>query len=155
MKTQNKILLTLCAGILVLALLQSASAHNYRSYNYGRYGDYDRSCRYFDRGDLKWHTNKVCEWVENGDGWREETQRARAVVWQANSYDMRYNIHAGRSSGDAFYYHYGDKSETSPSDWRYKHAFDPRIDNEYVMGYGYYYYEPRYDYQTKTYNWRF
>jgi hypothetical protein len=148
----SKVILAICAGILVLSLLQSVDAYTHRTY---RYGEYDSSCRYFDRGDLKWHTDKVCEWVERGDGWREETIRARAVVWQANSYDMRYNIQAGRSSGDAFYYHYGDKSETKPSDWRYKHAFDPRIDNEYVMGYGYYYYEPRYDYETKTYNWRF
>ncbi|MBS3077759.1 hypothetical protein J4233_05845 [Candidatus Pacearchaeota archaeon] len=175
MKIQNKIFLALCAGILVLTLMQSASVSAYTYYDYSpmygtrlsagfgsspyRYGnyvyDYDSSCKYWDNGALKLRTDKVCEWVENGDGWREEVQRARAVVWVTDSYDARYNIQAGRSSGDAFYYHYGDKSATSPSDWRYKQAFDPRIDNEEVMGYNYYYYEPRYDYATQTYNWRF
>lgn len=148
----KKTLMLIFAGLLVISILGSADASRYRSH---RFGDYDSSCRYWDDNALKWKTDKVCEWVENGDGWREETQRARAVVWQANSYDIRYNIQAGRSSGDAFYYNYGDKSQTKPSDWRYKRAYDPRVDNEYVMGYGYYYYEPRYDYQTKTYNWRF
>ncbi|MFH1802481.1 MAG: hypothetical protein ABH864_03440 [archaeon] len=141
------------AGILAFAFLQSVSAYSYQTYRYG--GDYDRSCEYFDYGELEWKTNKVCEWVENGDGWKEETIRARAVVWQSNSYDARYNIQSGRSSGDAFYYHYGDKSATSPSDWRYKTAYDPRADNTYVKGYGYYYYQPRYDSQTGTFNWRF
>jgi hypothetical protein len=161
----KKILMGIFAGILAMAFLQSASAYSFQtnwetnSYNYGRYDygnyDYDSSCKYFDYGELKVRTDRVCAWVEDGDGWREETIRARAVVWQADSYDARYNIQSGRSSGDAFYYHYGDKSETSPSDWRYKTAYDPRVDNEYVMGYNYYYYEPRYDSETKTYNWRF
>ncbi|MBU0907215.1 MAG: hypothetical protein KKE05_03605 [Nanoarchaeota archaeon] len=154
----KKIILAMCAGLLVLGFLQSASAYTYTYGNYNSYGnrgDYDSSCRYFDYGDLEWHTDRVCQWVEAGDGWKEETIRARAVVWQSNSYDNRYNIQFGRSSGDAFYYHYGDKSETSPSDWRYKTAFDPRVDNTYVKGYGYYYYQPRYDYTTGAYNWRF
>lgn len=173
---KGKILFVILAGILALSFLQGAAA--YTSYDYSpryggaiyvgagsddydyRYGrnfdvDYDSSCKYLDYGALKWKTDRVCAWVENGDGWREETLRARAVVTQANSYDARYNIQSGRSSGDAFYYHYGDKSETKPSDWRYKTAFDPRVDNEYVKGYGYYYYEPRYDSTTKTFNWRF
>src|SRR3989338_444644 len=98
MKIQNKIFLALCAGILVLTLLQCASAYaTYKYYpSYGsklsagfgsspyRYGnyvyDYDSSCKYWDNGALKLRTDKVCEWVENGDGWREEVQRARAVV---------------------------------------------------------------------------
>ena len=154
MKSQNRILLAICAGILALAFLQSASAYVYTYGNY-RYGDYDSTCKYWDDGELEWRTDRVCQWVENGDGWREETQRYRAVVWQSNSYDARYNVQAGRSSGDAFYYHYGDKSETSPSDWRYKTAFDPRVDNTYLKGYNYYYYQPRYDYETKTFNWRY
>ena len=138
--------------LLALSALQSVDAYTYRTYSFG---DYDSSCKYWDYNEFKWRTDRVCQWVENGDGWREEAQRYQAVVWQANSYDMRYNIQSGRSSGDAFYYRYGDKSETKPSDWRYKTTFDPRVDNEYVKGYGYYYYQPRYDYTSGTYNWRF
>jgi hypothetical protein len=143
----------LVAGMLALALLQSVAAYTY----YGSWnGDVDeeRYCSYWDNGELEWKRDRVCEWMNTGD-WKERTIRTRAAVWQSNSYDMRYNIQAGRSSGDAFYYHYGDKSETSPSDWRYKTTFDPRVDNEAVKGYGYYYYQPRYDYATQTFNWRF
>ena len=148
----KKIMLTIFAVLLALSIPGNVDAHIYRTYGYG---DYDVSCKYWDDNSLKWKTDKVCQWIENGDGWREEVKRARAVVWQANSYDMRYDINFGRSSGDAFYYNYGDKSKTKPSDWRYKRVFDPRIDNEYVMGKGYYYYQPRYDYASGTYNWRF
>lgn len=119
-------------------------------------GDFDEEayCRYWDHGDLEWDRDRVCEWINKGDR-REQVLRTRAAIWQSNSFDNRYNIQSGRSSGDAFYYHYGDKSETKPSDWRYKRAYDPRVDNERVMGHGYYYYEPRYDPDTGTYNWRF
>ncbi|MFX0211583.1 MAG: hypothetical protein ACFFDT_36735 [Candidatus Hodarchaeota archaeon] len=170
----------LLAGILALAFLQSAGA--YASYDYSpRYGgrlyvswddddyydrydygygeryyyDYDPACKYWDGNALKWRNDKLCEWIENGDGAREEQLRYNAVAWQGNSYDWRYNIQSGRSSGDAFYYHYEDKSETSPSDWRYKTAFDPRVDNTYVKGDNYYYYQPRYDSESGTWNWRF
>lgn len=175
----KKIFMTALAGILVFGFMQAVSAayatytyypnnaanlhisldddYGYRggvySYGAGRLGDYDSSCRYFDRGDLKWHTNKVCQWVENGNGWKEETIRARAVVWQSNSYDDRYNMNSGLPSGIAFG---GDEQPAQDySNWRYKHAFDPRIDNTYVMGNGYYYYQPRYDLNTQTYNWRY
>lgn len=150
----KKIILGICAGILVLSFLQAASAYTFNAYNnYGNY-DYNPSCQSWDRGDLEWERDRVCEWMNTGN-WKERTIRTRAAIWQSDSYDTRYNIQSGRSSGDAFYYHYGDKSETSYSDWRYKTAYDPRVDNEAMKGYGYYYYQPRYDSQSGTFNWRF
>lgn len=170
----RKIVLGFVFGLVTLMLLQSVSAYvhyeysdNYRGrlyvgfnddHRYGRYygGDIDeeRYCRYWDRGRLEWRRDRVCEWVNKGD-WKERTQRTRAAIWQSNSFDNRYNLLGGQSSGDAFYYHYGDKGETKPNDWRYKRVYDPRIDNEYVMGKGYYYYKPRIDKETGTYSWRF
>ena len=75
------------------------------------------------------------------------------VYFLDHSFNDRYDITSGKSSGEAFcpgcvddYY--------KPSNWRYKQAYDFQRDAN--GGYGdKRYYAPRYDYKSGTYNWRY
>lgn len=116
----------------------------------GRPIGYYSTCYDYDYEDLRWERNPACDWIEDGEGWREEYIRARAAVRQSNDFDDRYNIAYGRDSGDVFYYDDYD-SEGSYSNWRYKEAYDPRV----YGSTGSNYYSARYDPETKTYNWRY
>ncbi len=82
----------------------------------------------------------------------EYLQKSRAVRFLENSFNARYDNVAGKTSGDAFYYDY-DTGGKSSTNWRYKEAYDYRVDgrdsNED------YYYKPRYDSQSGDYNWRY
>jgi hypothetical protein len=170
----NKIFPLAIFAVFFLALaLQSVSA--YASYNYypnSGYGEFSLSFHdknhenynyygsnhdgyYWDNEDLKWRKDPVQEWINNGDGWREQVKRARAVNFLVTSWDERYAMASGKTTGEVFSYNDGatDTKAESSTNWRYKEAYDPLVHG--VDSYKNYYYEPRYDSQTQTYNWRY
>ena len=127
--------------------------------SYYGYSAYDRDYQVYnwDDNDLRWEKDPVNAWIQDGDGWREETFRARTVDEVIGSYENRYALSYGRSSGDVHYYdrYTPDLDEAKPSNWRFKEAYTPEAygrDAYYGNGY---YYEPRYDYDSETFNWRY
>jgi|SRR3989344_646036 len=78
--------------------------------------------------------------------------RYQAYDYLITSHFWRYDIAYGRDSGDVFYYD-NYYTEGKPSNWRYKEAFVPSC--RYNDCSGGYYYEPRRDYQSGTWNWRY
>lgn len=124
--------------------------------DYGYDGYYDHNYIYYwDDYDLKWKKDPISAWINKGD-WRERTKRARAVEFLMKSWDERYAMASGRETGEVFSYTDGatDTVAESSSNWRYKEAYDPLVHGD---GYGgeNYYYQPRYDADSQTYNWRY
>lgn len=126
-----------------------------KDYGYNGYYDGFSTIYYWDDYDLKWRKDPISAWINKGD-WRERTKRARAINFLIRSWDERYAIASGRETGDVFSYTDGAKDTVAESstNWRYKEAYDPLVHGD---GYGgeNYYYKPRYDSQTQTYNWRY
>jgi hypothetical protein len=131
-------------ALVVLALaLQSASAYAY--YDYSPY--YDKAYIYV--GAHKPYYNYDRNWEERAQLWR-------AAIWTADSYDRRYNVASGKASTDVFYHDPYDYDNYYPnSNWRFKTAYDPRIHGQGSADNYYYYYKPRHNYQTGTFNWRY
>lgn len=178
MKTKN-IILAICAGILVLTLLQSTSAYyshesypaySYNSFHYSYTPSFAVSSSYspddyYDKYPAIYRKFKysgtsedpVVKWVSQGADFEEKVKRARAAVWLAESHDWRYNLASGRTSGEVFSYTDGatDTEAQSSTNWRYKEAYDPRVFGPQTGYTDNYYYQPRYDSETGTYNWQY
>jgi len=157
-------------GLLVLFLLAGdVSAYIYRtgyespfvSYHYDQYprdaftyinlhefgDDYD------DDDICLWHSygGARVERFNNCDDW--DFQKRVGAAWLDYSSNLRYAQTFGRSSGDAFYYHYGQNENLADSNWRFKEAYNPVMhgvdrDNDY-------YYKPRYDSDLGRWNWKY
>lgn len=170
---RKTILLLALAGVFLIRLLNCVSAYavyDYNPYNdkayiyvgagrpysYG-YSDYDPASYTWDDDDLRWEKDPINEWIQNGNGAREEFIRLRAVDEVERSFNDRYRLSYGRSSGDVHYYnrYTPDVESTSASNWRYKEAYDPSIHGRGANNENYYYYQPRYDYQKGEFNWRY
>lgn len=127
----------------------SLASQGYNNNFYTQNGIY-----YWDNTNLKWKRDPIDKWIHQGD-WREQVQRARAVNFMIQSWNARYDASAGKTSAQAFSYTDGakDSANTSPSNFRNQLAYDPLFNG--VNNYQNYYYQPRYDAQTQTYNWRY
>ena len=85
----------------------------------------------------------------NDDGKLSRREKIRAVRFLERSFNNRYAISAGKSSGDAFCQ--GCKIQSSSAtNWGNKPAF-----NLLATGKDGNYYKPVYDYQQQKFNWRF
>jgi hypothetical protein len=114
---------------------------NYRDYyieeDHG-YWDYWRRNRYSNYCDELLGD----EWCDGYSKWRLN----EALDYTFRDYNAWKVNTAGRDSGEVYdteeYY-----TETAPaSNWRYKETYNPEV-------HGNYYYEPRYDYTSGTFNW--
>jgi len=171
---KKAIVLSLFAGILALILFQSVSAYttyvdtpyfsasynpryggdfytteNHKpTYYYTKYPAIYRKARYGGTSE-----DPVVKWIDKGDSFGDKVKRARAAAWVFESYDWRYNYASGKSSGYVFG---GDeKPAKSYSNWRHKEAYDPRVHGPGISSRQDYYYKPRYDHETQTFNWRY
>jgi hypothetical protein len=170
----KKIIALLVLGLFLFSFTQLVGAVTFYDYNprtgntyvyvgddrpYGFYRNYDRdwSRYYFDEEDLRYEKDLVYEWVQNGDGLREEALRYRAVASVADSFDNRYMLSYGRSSGDVHYYDRFsyDLHKAKDSAWRFKEAYSPSVHGTGKEYENSYYYEPRYDADSGTFNWRY
>ncbi|MBU0466689.1 MAG: hypothetical protein KJ718_05250 [Nanoarchaeota archaeon] len=174
---RKTVIFTLFTGLFLTLMLQSVSAYTYRTYdfyypygsayynsNYGYgyttpyahepsyyYEEYPALYRKIKYSGTK--DDPVIKWISKGDDWEEKVKRARADVWVAESHDWRYNIASGRASGEVFG---GDeKPATSPSNWRYKEAYDPRVHGPQTGYTDNYYYKPRFDSENETWDWKY
>ncbi|MBU0760390.1 MAG: hypothetical protein KJ600_02690 [Nanoarchaeota archaeon] len=161
----KKIMLAVVGLVLLGLMTQNVSAlYSYESPP--RYGGFYTSYEhkpsdYYDKYPTVYRKLKysgtsedpVVKWISNGEGWEEKVNRARAAVWMAESYDWRYNVAYGRSSGEVF--HGDEKPAESSSNWRYKEAYTPWAHGPGTASYKSYYYEPRYDSETQTFNWKY
>ncbi|MEK6854682.1 MAG: hypothetical protein AABX73_00490 [Nanoarchaeota archaeon] len=135
-------------GILALiALLNLVSANHY-VYRY-----------HYDSPHLVYHYDNLHggEFYYSFDDYRSHYrhdrayfQKMRAVRFIDSSYNDRYDIVAGKTTGKAFG---DDNKDTSASNWRNKYAYDYRIDG--VNPTYNYYYKPVYDSSLGYYNWRY
>ncbi len=153
----KKVILGILAGFLLGMFLQSSSAYeiydmHYRggSVAYAVKGTNDAHYKVYDFD--YWECDKICQWANKGD-FEERYKRHRAVDWTLHSTNKRYSVTSGRDSGDAFYYDYYSLENKPSSSWRYKESYDK---NWHGSGNGRnYYYEPRYEYGSKTWDWRY
>lgn len=118
-------------------------------------GDAYGQSYYWDPYELKWRKDPVQKWINKGESWRERVKRARAVNFLLDSWDKRYAIASGKTSEQVLSYTDGatDTVAESSSNWRYKETYDPLTQG--IDPYKNYYYQPRYDSKTQTYNWRY
>ena len=133
-------------GLAVLFLLaMSLSADDgayYRDYRYVDYFGRPVYRAFGRRSDGSYHYRYYDD---------EEYEKIRAARFLKDSWYGRYDDTSGKSSGEAFCY--GCKTNGNPSNWGNKQSYD--LLSEGVGTEGDYYYKPRYDYQSQTWNWRF
>ncbi|MBI2452418.1 hypothetical protein HYV50_05075 [Candidatus Pacearchaeota archaeon] len=86
------------------------------------------------------------------DDLKDYLVKRKAIRFIERSAYSRYDIAFDKKSGEAFYYDYDNKVYPA-SNYRYRVAYDPRIDG--LGSYKDYYYKPGYDPELGYYNWRF
>ena len=127
------------------------------NYDYDPYYDYNPlsyydECYSYDRSDLRWEKNPVCDWIEDGDGWREDYKRYQAVNYVVDSYNARYFANYGEKSKNV--YCKGCETDSSSTSFGNREIYNP-----YVHGKGSYrtgnYYDPEFDEEKGYWNWRY
>lgn len=115
----------------------------YNNYGNQRYSGYSNNNYY--RKDGKWYLDRPSS--------RAERQKIKAVKWVLDSYNARYKLNDGKTSGEAFYYDIPQAGENvQGSNFRNKPAYDPLFDG--VDPKNNYYYKPQVD-SSGAANWRF
>lgn len=146
-------ILTISAIFLVFALQTVSAYHNGyahvpqgRRYVFGFDGDafYEdyRYVDYYGRPLFRVYRSRHDD---------DEISKREAIRFLRKSYEKRYDVTAGKTSNEAFCQ--TCKPSSNPTNWGNKKAYDWKVENtgDDVN----YYYQPRFDPQTKTYNWRF
>ncbi len=178
MRAHNKLIAFVAfAALFVVTTIASASAHDvtyqysphfsYYSdphYNeaafYYSFKDEDYNCchyytqpYYYDTPyEYRYYSSHPQRYYPFSNDYIEYLQKRRAVRFLEQSFNTRYDNVAGKTSGEAFYYNYDSEGKPS-TNWRYKEAYDYRLDGRDSNDN--YYYNPRYDSQSGNYNWRY
>jgi hypothetical protein len=145
MKKIKVILSTLFLVALTLQPVTAAYFSYYDSpYNYGGRAYFSLSDRPPRVQFYYW------DWDSDYRDWLVEYRKVQAAKWVVNSYNARYDITSGKSSGDAFCQRCKINLQGY---WGQKPAYNFRT-HEYNSNDNYYY-KPIRDSRTGIYNWRF
>lgn len=127
------------------------SYYGYPQYRvYGDYASYPNGYSYYNRPNYFGYNSRYR--YDLSDIKRYFRNRAIAGYVDRSAYS-RYDINYGKDSQVFCEALDCEDKAPSPTNFRYRYTYDPRIDG--LGSYQDYYYEPQYDIQTGTYNWRY
>ena len=149
------ILMLLIAGSVDAYTYRYRQPHNYYtsfsgdSDNYFYYDNLYGGEIYLSLGDRNCYSCHHNRYYYDDD-YRERVIGRAALDWTFRSYDARYNLAYGKTTGEAFT---PSLNENVPlSNWRNKYSYDYRLDGR---GLNENYYQPVFDSELGYYNWRY
>jgi len=154
---KKKILFSLVLVVLLFSLAGVSAYHgNYGSdgtrfvFDFGRGDFYSQDYKYVDYYGIPIY-KVYAPRSGRSDDFLEELNKRKAIRFAVNSFNNRYKINVGQSSGNSFCN--GCSTNGVSSNWGNKPTYNFLADGRGAGNS--YYYEPRYDSQLGYYNWRY